>query len=233
MAHLSGERRSAHVNALFARIAGRYDLMNRLMTWGQDRRWRREVIDRAQLPPGGRLLDLGTGTGDLALEALHRDPSLCVAAADFTFEMMRHGRTRPGGDSVGWVQADALALPFPDETFDAIVSGYLMRNVGDLSRAWTEQHRVLKPGGRLVCLDTTPPPPGWRGFPVRLYLRLVLPLLGWLIAGDRAAYTYLQSSTERFATAEELAASMQAAGFREVCFRRLMFATMAIHWGIK
>jgi len=207
--------------------------MNRLMTWGQDRRWRREVIDRAQLPPGGRLLDLGTGTGDLALEALRRDADLRVAAADFTLEMMHRGRTRPGGDSVRWAQADALALPFPDETFDAIVSGYLMRNVGDLSRAWTEQHRVLKPGGRLVCLDTTPPPPGWRGFPVRLYLRLVLPLLGWLIAGDRAAYTYLQSSTERFATAEELAASMQAAGFREVCFRRLMFATMAIHWGIK
>jgi len=233
MFHLSGEQRAAHVHALFTRIAGRYDLMNRLMTWGQDHRWRREVIDRAQTPPGGRLLDLGAGTGDLALEALRRDPGLRVVAADFTLEMMRRGRTRPGAGAAGWVQADALALPFPDGSFDTVVSGYLMRNVGDLPQAWAEQVRILKPGGRLVCLDTTPPPPGWRGLPVRIYLRLALPLLGRLVARDRAAYAYLQSSTERFATAEALGASMQAAGLRQVGFRRRMFATMAIYWGSK
>jgi len=233
MTHLTGAERAAHVQSMFARIAGRYDLMNRLMTGGQDVGWRQQVIQLAQLPPGGKLLDLGAGTGDLAFEALRRDASLRAVGGDFTLEMMRVGRTRPKGSLVRWAGADALNLPFPDNTFDAVTSGYLMRNVVDVRRAWAEQRRVLKPGGRVVCLDTTPPPRNLLRPFIEFHLHRVIPALGRLVAGASDAYTYLPDSTENFLSAGRLAERMTEAGFREVRFRRLMFGTMAIHWGIK
>ena len=233
MTHLTGAERAAYVQSLFARIAGRYDLMNRLMTGGRDVGWRQQVIQLAQLPPGGKLLDLGAGTGDLAFEALRRDASLRAVGGDFTLEMMRVGRTRPNGSLVRWAGADALNLPFPDNTFDAVTSGYLMRNVVDVRRAWAEQHRVLKSGGRVVCLDTTPPPRNLLRPFIEFHLHRVIPALGRLVAGASDAYTYLPDSTENFLTAGRLAERMTEAGFREVRFRRLMFGTMAIHWGIK
>jgi demethylmenaquinone methyltransferase/2-methoxy-6-polyprenyl-1,4-benzoquinol methylase len=220
---------------MFARIAGRYDLMNRLMTLGQDVGWRKQVIDRARLPRSGLLLDLGAGTGDLAFEALTRDPTLYALGGDFTVEMMRVGRTRPNGMRVKWAGTDALHLPFPDATFDAVVSGYLMRNVIDVRRAWSEQYRVLKPGGRVVCLDTTPPPRTrsvLRPF-IHFHLHVIIPALGQLIAGASDAYTYLPDSTENFLPAETLAARLIEVGFQQVGFTRLMFGTMAIHWGQK
>ncbi|HPO57410.1 MAG TPA: class I SAM-dependent methyltransferase, partial [Anaerolineaceae bacterium] len=139
--------KAGYVREMFARIAPRYDLMNRLMTGGQDRAWRREVIARAGLQPGQRLLDLGAGTGDLAFEALRRHPGVQVVAADFTPAMLQVGRKRPEPHP-GWAAADALRLPFPDESFDALVSGFLLRNVADLDQALAEQYRVLRPGGR-------------------------------------------------------------------------------------
>ncbi len=233
MAQLTGADRAAYVRQMFTRIAGRYDLMNRLMTFGQDSAWRRQVVALAQLPPGGRLLDLGTGTGDLAFEALRQQPAVHVVGGDFTLAMMRVGRGRAGGGRVRWSGTDALNLPFPDETFDAVVSGYLMRNVGHLSRAWEEQFRVLKPGGRVVCLDTTPPPPGLLRPFIHLHLRVVIPTLGRWIAGESEAYTYLPDSTQGFLEAEALADRMRTAGFQAVTYRRLMFGTMAIHTGLK
>jgi demethylmenaquinone methyltransferase/2-methoxy-6-polyprenyl-1,4-benzoquinol methylase len=233
MTHLSGADRARYVQSMFGRIAGRYDLMNRLMTAGQDVRWRRLVLDRAALAPGARLLDLGTGTGDLAFEALRRDPGLRVVGGDFTLPMMRVGQARPAGPRVGWGGLDALHLPFPDAVFDAVTSGYLMRNVVDVRRAWAEQYRVLKPGGRVVCLDTTPPPRGpLRPF-IHFHLHVVIPALGRLITGASDAYTYLPDSTEGFLPAERLAERMAEAGFREVGFQRLMFGTMALHWGTR
>jgi demethylmenaquinone methyltransferase/2-methoxy-6-polyprenyl-1,4-benzoquinol methylase len=218
---------------MFGRIAGRYDLMNRLMTGGQDVRWRRQVIELARLPAGGRLLDLGTGTGDLALEALRRDAGLRPVGGDFTLEMMRVGRRRAGGDKVRWAGTDALHLPFEDGQFDAVTSGYLMRNVADVRRALSEQLRVLKPGGRVVCLDTTPPPQSVLRPFINFHLHVVIPTLGRLIAGASDAYTYLPQSTEGFLTAEQLAERLRAAGFDAVGYRRLMLGTMAIHWGSK
>ncbi len=233
MTHLTGPARAAYVQSLFTRIARRYDVLNRLMTGGQDLRWRKQVIDLAQLPRGGWLLDLGTGTGDLAFEALRRDPTLRVTGGDFTLAMMRVGQARPAGGRVKWAGTDALHLPFPDGTFDAVVSGYLMRNVEAVPPAWAEQYRVLKPGGRGVCLDTTPPPrTGWRPV-INFYLRVIIPALGRLVAGAAEAYTYLPTSTENFLPAEKLAEHMTAAGFNQVGFKRLMFGTMAIHWGLK
>lgn len=233
MANLTGLERSDYVQAMFAGIARRYDLMNRLMTAGQDVRWRREVIRRAALPAAGSLLDLGAGTGDLAKEASHRYAGCRAVAADFTLEMMRVGKRRPDGADLLWSAADALCLPFPKENFDAVVSGFLLRNVSDVRRALQEQYRVLKPGGHLVCLDTTRPAPGFTAPLVRFHLRVVIPNLGYLVTGSREAYTYLPDSTQAFLSAEELAERMAGAGFVEIGFRRLMSGTIAIHWGRK
>jgi demethylmenaquinone methyltransferase/2-methoxy-6-polyprenyl-1,4-benzoquinol methylase len=178
-------------------------------------------------------LDIGAGTGDLALEAQRRNGRMTAVAGDVTIEMMREGRARTGGRLVQWVNTDALDLPFPAGSFDAVTSGYLMRNVIDVRRAWAEQYRVLKGGGNAVCLDTTPPPRDVWHILVRLYLQVVVPALGRLVARDREAYGYLADSTRRFVGAEELALRMRESGFKEVQFQRMVCGTMAIHWGHK
>jgi len=227
-----GER-PAFVRAMFASIAPRYDLMNRLMTLGQDRAWRREVVRRAALAPRRRLLDLGSGTGDLALEALRGQPDMVAVGADFTPQMMHLGRSRPGGEHVRWLVADALHLPFAESAFDSVVSGYLLRNVADLPRALAEQLRVLRSGGRFVSLDTTPPPRNILRPFIRFHLHVIIPRVGRVITGSSAAYSYLPDSTEAFHAAEAVAEHLHAAGFREVGFVRRMLGTMAIHWGAK
>ena len=239
MANLTGSERAQYVAAMFNRIAPRYDLMNRLMTFGQDVRWRREVIRRAELFPGARLLDLGAGTGDLSHEALRQELGSRPVAADFTLGMMQVGRQRMTGDPLTegrilWSGADALQLAFPDNTFDAVVSGFLLRNLGDVPASLAEQRRVLKPGGRLVALDTTPPPQNSPLTPLmEFHLHVVIPTLGSLLTGQSEAYQYLPTSTERFMAAESLAGALIDAGFREVGFHKLMFGAVAIHWGRK
>ena len=238
MIELTGTERSRYVQKMFTRIAPRYDLMNRLMTGGQDVRWRQNVIRQASLPPGGRLLDLGAGTGDIAREAIRQNADVLAVAADFTLEMMRIGRQRmrdhQGREPVqSWTCADALYLPFVDDYFDAVVSGYLLRNVIDLRTCLSEQWRVLKPGGWLVALDTTRPRRSLLTPLINFHLHTVIPWLGSLLTGQKDAYTYLPETTENFLTAEQLAARLVAAGFTQVGFRRYMFGTMAIHWGRK
>ncbi len=232
MTNLPSDQRGQYVQAMFARIAPHYDRMNRLMTAGQDVRWRQEAIRRTKLSPGGRLLDLGAGTGDLAAEALRQFPGSQVIAADFTLEMMLFGRSVREA-SLAWSGADALQLPFPEHSFDAVVSGYLLRNVSDLPLALCEQRRVLKPGGRIVALDTTRPPRRLLSPLINFHLHTVIPTLGRLLTGEPEAYSYLPDSTQGFLSAEQLAARLVQAGFRQIGFRRLMFSTMAIHWGIK
>jgi demethylmenaquinone methyltransferase/2-methoxy-6-polyprenyl-1,4-benzoquinol methylase len=217
---------------MFSGIAPHYDLMNRLMTAGMDAAWRRQVIRRAQLQPGSRLLDLGAGTGDLAREALRQQPECRVVAADFTLEMMLVGRARRTVP-LAWSAADALDLPMPDATFNAVVSGFLLRNVTNLPRALQEQRRVLKPGGRMVCLDTTRPGASLLSPLIRFHMRRVIPLLGSLLAGDRTAYTYLPQTSENFLPAEDLLDCIRQAGFSDAGFVRLNFGTVAVHWGVK
>jgi len=230
MSRLTGQERATYVQNMFTRIAGRYDLMNRLMTAGQDIRWRRQVIQLAQLRPHARLLDLGTGTGDLAREALAQVPQAKVIAADFTLEMMRVGQKHGRLD---FSSADALRLPFNESSFDAVVSGFLMRNVIDLQRALQEQHRVLKKGGRLVILDTTRPRKNVLSPFINVHMHVLIPLLGRLLTGSSDAYHYLPETTEGFVTAENMASRMAAVGFKKLNFERLMFGTIAIHWGEK
>lgn len=220
------------MQGMFNRIAPRYDLMNRLMTAGQDIRWRREVIERARLKSRARILDLGAGTGDLAREALRQQPDSHPVAADFTLGMMRVGQ-KHAPPSPDWSAADALALPFADGQFEAVVSGYLLRNVSDLPLALREQYRALKPGGWLVSLDTTKPVRSILTPFIQFHMRVIIPLLGSLITGQRDAYTYLPSSSEAFLDAETLADKLRTAGFTAVGFHRRMFGTMAIHWAQK
>jgi len=227
------DEHGAAIQAMFGRIARRYDLMNRLMTFGQDQRWRRFVVQQARLPRGGWLLDIATGTGDIALEARRQVSDLQAVAADFALPMMRVGQGRPGADALHWQAADTLHLPYAAASFDAVTSGYLFRNVNDIPGALAEQVRVLKPGGRLVTLDTTPPPTGpLRPF-IQVQLKYVIPALGRIVAGERDAYRYLPESTLGFKTADELASLMRAAGLVDVHYRRFMLSTMAVHWGTR
>lgn len=226
MTQLQGRERARYVQSMFARIAGRYDLMNRLMTGFQDIRWRRMVIRLARLAPSQRLLDLGTGTGDLARAGLVQQPGISVTAADFTLEMMRVGKR---SDSLDWCAADALSLPYGPGSFDAVVSGFLMRNVADLPKALKEQFRVLKPGGRIVILDTTRPARSLLSPFIHFHMHVIIPALGNLLTGVREAYTYLPESSEGFLTAGQLASRLEEAGFHDIVFKRLMFGTIAIH----
>jgi demethylmenaquinone methyltransferase/2-methoxy-6-polyprenyl-1,4-benzoquinol methylase len=230
---LQGTERARYVQEMFTQIAPRYDLMNRLMTFGQDVSWRKQVIHRANLHRGGWLLDLGAGTGDLAGEALRHNQQAHVVAADFTLRMMVIGKNRYSAEPVNWSAADAGLLPFPNNLFDAVVSGFLMRNVTNLNQSLEEQYRVLKPGGRIVILDTSPPPHNLLAPFLRIHLHTVIPTLGRLVSGQAEAYQYLPDTTENFLEPERLAARMVTADFRQVGFERLMFGTIAIHWGIK
>lgn len=230
MTQLTGRERAAYVQNMFTQIAKRYDLMNRLMTGGQDIRWRKMVIKLARMTNTASLLDLGTGTGDLAREALTQFPQARIAASDFTLEMMRVGKKN---GPLNFSTADALYLPFNDTTFDAVISGFLMRNVINLDKAIEEQYRVLKNGGRIVILDTTRPKKNILSPFIWIHMHIIIPTLGGLLTGVREAYRYLPETTEGFVTAEDMSARMSKAGFKNVNFKRLMFGTIAIHWAEK
>ncbi|MCA9887729.1 MAG: class I SAM-dependent methyltransferase [Anaerolineae bacterium] len=161
MAHLTGKERADYVQNMFDRIARRYNLMNRLMTFGQDMSWRRFVIQRAQLPQNGALLDLATGTGDIAFEALRHAPNATVVGGDFSLGMMQVGMHLKYGDQVGWTGADAMNLPYRDASFDAVVSQFGLMFFEDRGAAIAQMARVLKPGGTLAIavwdsLENTP-----------------------------------------------------------------------------
>lgn len=229
--------KATYVNRMFARIAGRYDTMNRLMSLGRDMSWRRRAIELAAVPPGGRLLDVATGTGDIALQALERDSSLRITGLDFTIEMMRWGQHKENGRArrsvIGWTGGDALRLPYPDETFDAVISGFMMRNVADVAAALAEQRRVVRSGGRVVCLEMTHPTmPVWRSLYPWIFGTL-MPLATGVLSGQRDAYRYLPASVANFYCADELKAIMENIGLRGVGYQTLMLGTVAIHVGVR
>ncbi len=233
MAHLEGTERAQYVQNMFARIAGRYDLMNRLMTAGQDVRWRKYVIEQARLPENGRLLDIATGTGDIAYEGLRQQPTIQAIGGDFTIEMMQAGKLYPERQAIQWTAADTLALPFPDDYFDAVTSGFLMRNVIDVPGAFAEQFRVTKPGGYVVVLESSPPKRNWLRPFILFHLNTIIPLLGRLISGESDAYRYLPDSTQQFKDPETLVNIMRQTGFTNIHYKLFMFGTIAIHVGQK
>jgi demethylmenaquinone methyltransferase / 2-methoxy-6-polyprenyl-1,4-benzoquinol methylase len=219
--------RAHRIQTMFSRIVPRYDRMNRLMSFGMDAGWRRAAV-RAARPAGAAVLDVGCGTGDLAF-ALARAGAASVVGADFSPAMLRAARARRGSASLAWLAADALRLPFPDRTFDRVTNAFVLRNLVDLPAAFAEFHRVLRPGGRLVCLDMTQPPPGPFAAAYRLYFNRLMPPIAGLLSGDRDAYRYLPASLEGFPDADGLAAMLAGAGFADVRYRRLGGGAVALH----
>jgi demethylmenaquinone methyltransferase/2-methoxy-6-polyprenyl-1,4-benzoquinol methylase len=217
-----------YVAEMFGRIAGRYDFMNSLMTGGMDRGWRRVVAAEALGPLTASVLDVGTGTGKLAQAILKAAPATRVVGVDFTFGMLR---VAPRG--LRLTAADALRLPFADGHFDAIVSGFLVRNLADVPGGVSEQVRVLQQGGRLVILETTPGPPGLLRPLFRLYFRHLVPVLGGLLAGDATAYTYLPESTLAFLEPDRLADLLRQQGLVDVKVQRLALGSVAVVSGRK
>jgi len=203
----AAEKRAV-VEAMFDRIAPRYDLMNRLMTFGIDRAWRKHTIAALGLRPGERVLDLACGSGDLAAEA--RTAGARVVGLDFSAGMLRAAAARRLG--CGLVRGDALALPFADGGVDAIVSGFALRNFVDLPGAFAECARVLRPGGRIALLEVDRPASALLRLGHGIYFRRIVPILGALLS-DRAAYAYLPESTAYLPDGATLSAMLGAAGF--------------------
>jgi demethylmenaquinone methyltransferase/2-methoxy-6-polyprenyl-1,4-benzoquinol methylase len=222
------------VRAMFTRIAGPYDVMNSLMTGGRHHAWRRLTAAAVAAAPAGPALDLATGTGDLALALRAATPGRAVFGVDFSEAMLQHARAKlrhRRESGVTLLAADALALPFADKTFACVTSAFLLRNLADLPAGLAEMRRVTMPGGLVAALEITRP-----GVPVwdvafGLYFNRMVPLIGAIVARDRAAYTYLPSSVERFVTPAELAELMGQAGLRAVRYRRLALGTIALHVG--
>jgi len=215
----------------FANVARRYDLLNHLMSLGRDRSWRELAAEAVTLPAGGRVLDVGAGTGDMTLALLRRWPGRRVVSIDPTVEMMRIGRRKPDADRARWMQGDGLRLPLPDTYFDGVVSAFVLRNVSDVEGVLVEQRRVVRPGGRVVCLEMTwPRTLGFRTL-FKLYFSDLMPHITGTLSGQHAAYRYLPWSVHRFMAPEELKATMERVGLRNVRYRMLMLGTVALHVG--
>ena len=218
---------------LFSHIARRYDAMNRLMSLGRDRHWRRITAAALKIPTEGRVLDVGVGTGDMALALTRRWLSATVVGVDPTRAMIDYGRQKPHMGAVALAQADGLHLPFPDRYFDAAVSAFVMRNVVDVEQAFAEQRRVVRDEGRVACLEMS-----WPGTPFfeqlfRFYFSNLMPRVTGLLTGEPSAYRYLPQSVENFERPEELTALMEGVGLRDIQCRRMALGTVTLHVGVR
>jgi len=230
--------KAPYVRKLFGRIARVYDLMNGIMTGGLDRRWRRFTVQQLALGADAYGLDVGTGTGDLAIAALAAaGPRTKMVGIDITPEMLDIGHRKLARlnltDRIDLHVGDSLHLEFADNTFDGVCSAFVMRNVADLPAALREQWRVLRPGGRFVCLEITHPPSPFFGGLFHLYFDRLIPLIGKLVGKSFESYNYLHQSLATFPRAPQLKATMEAAGFANVRYTYLTLGVVAVHVGVK
>lgn len=219
------EHRAEKVHDLFATIARRYDLLNDIMSVGLHRRWKRRLVELAGEPRD--VLDLCCGTGDIALRFRAR-----VVGVDFTEEMLRVAAAR-GNSEVSWIRADALRLPFVDESFDAVSVGYGLRNLSDIEQGLREVLRVLRPGGKFVSLDFGKPESATFRALYFGYLRIVLPILGRMFCGDPDTHGYILTSLRNYPAQRGIKEMMTSQGYRDCGFEEFWLGSMAINYGSK
>jgi demethylmenaquinone methyltransferase/2-methoxy-6-polyprenyl-1,4-benzoquinol methylase len=227
-----GTLEEPQVRAMFDRIAGVYDGLNSVMTAGLHHRWRSRAVDLAQVAAGSRVLDVATGTGDLALELERRvSPGGAVVGVDFSTAMLALAQDKDPSGAVEWLQGNALELEFADDAFDAATVGFGARNYSDLDRGLAEMVRVVKPGGRVVVLEiTTPQKPPLSTF-FAVWFDRIVPVVGRLVGDPSGAYSYLPSSVRRFPGPEALAARLAAAGLTDVRYILTAGGIIALHVG--
>ncbi|MFN0138934.1 MAG: bifunctional demethylmenaquinone methyltransferase/2-methoxy-6-polyprenyl-1,4-benzoquinol methylase UbiE [Pyrinomonadaceae bacterium] len=232
------EKETAHstaVKEMFAGIAGRYDLLNHVLSLNIDKRWRRLVADELRDTldrKDATVLDVACGTGDLSLE-LQRNSKAQVIGTDFCRPMLAIAHRKSRSANIPYVEADAMALPVADERFDAATIAFGLRNLPNYENGLRELCRVIKPGGKLVVLECSHPPlPVFRQL-YEFYFSRILPRIGGLVSGSRAAYTYLPESVSKFPEQDALADLMKNCGFAEVRFQNLTGGIAAIHVGVK
>jgi demethylmenaquinone methyltransferase / 2-methoxy-6-polyprenyl-1,4-benzoquinol methylase len=231
-------RRAEYVRGTFDRIAGRYDLLNRVISFHLDTYWRRKAIEAALRGGERRMLDVGTGTGDLALAGAAKiDAKGLVIGLDFSHEMLRLALDKAApsgaGASISFVQGTALAAPFPDASFDVIVSGFVLRNLTDLALFFREAYRLLKSGGRLVTLDMFPPSRMPFSFFYSIYFHRIMPWLGACLARNGEAYRYLSNSVRSFHSPETVAGMIAEAGFAHAGVKKYLQGAVCLHTGEK
>jgi demethylmenaquinone methyltransferase/2-methoxy-6-polyprenyl-1,4-benzoquinol methylase len=237
---LNEQDASRKVREMFTRIAPRYDLLNHLLSGQMDKRWRaraarelRPILDR----PDARVLDLCCGTGDLAF-SLARQGKARIFGADFSHPMLVRAKQKAAVEADGlppvpFFEADALHLPFADNSFDLVTTAFGFRNLANYEAGLREIAQVLKPAGSLAILEFTEPEPGWMGDAYRFYCQTLLPKIGGWISGDAAAYAYLPKSVARFFRPTELTGLMEKAGYRDVRVMLMMLKSVALHIGLK
>lgn len=225
------------VHGVFTRVASKYDIMNDVMSMGIHRLWKDAMMDWLAPRPGQRLLDVAGGTGDVSFRFLNRAPGASATVLDMTESMLVEGRQRAEAESMadrlGWVVGDAMALPFPANTFDVYTISFGIRNVTRVQDALNEAYRVLRPGGRLMVLEFSQLPNEGMQKLYDLYSFNVIPVMGQIIAGDRDSYQYLVESIRKFPDQETFAGMIRQAGFGQVKYRNLSMGIAALHSGWK
>jgi demethylmenaquinone methyltransferase / 2-methoxy-6-polyprenyl-1,4-benzoquinol methylase len=225
------------VHGVFSRVASKYDVMNDLMSGGVHRLWKDAMMDWLAPRPGQRLLDVAGGTGDVAFRFLGRAAGSTATVLDMTESMLVEGRKRADAerlaDRLDWVVGDAMALPFPDNSFDVYTISFGIRNVTRIADALAEAYRILKPGGRMMVLEFSQIPNDLMQKVYDLYSFNVIPVMGQIVAGDRDSYQYLVESIRKFPNQEAFAAMIRKAGFDQVRYRNMTMGVAALHSGWK
>ena len=221
------------VNSMFARIARRYDVANRLLSFGADVGWRRQLVNSVRFASPRDILDLATGSGDVAFALARAMPPARIVGLDFCQPMLdeaekKKAAARDAFATISFRQGDGLAIPLADQSVDAATISFGLRNMADRHRCLSELRRVLRPGGRLFILEFSQPQRWFRPF-YFFYLRHILPRLAGWVTGDRAAYTYLNDTIEQFPDRDALSAEIRAAGFPTVRARGMTFGIVALH----